>query len=195
MEDIQKLIYNTQPTFISLKYYPLDDTIKKIKMCVNLEKATKNVIIEYLHKNKIPEKKIKYVEYGIKNTFVRILDKDTDKKDLYHDNNTMYFTRRQYMLELDTCGFIILEAYNVTTDENVLPSIVEYPYNISVSLSSFIVADNIKINIIKYGDNDMIDEINFSSTIIDVSHKTIKAVINKFIENILNLDDKIHFLI
>jgi hypothetical protein len=194
MENIHKLIRDIQPTFICIKYYPLDDAIKKTKMCISLEKATENVIIEYLHKNKIPEKKIKYVEYGIKNTFVRILDKDTDKKDLYSGTNIMYFTRRQYMLELDTYGFIILEAYNVTTDENVLPSIIEYPHNISVTMSSFVVADNIKINIIKYGDNDIIDEINFSTTIINVDDKTITTTINKFIENILVLDNKMHFI-
>lgn len=161
LEQKLKLKLNRQKIdTIKFCYYPFydnnNDNVMKLKTLTGAQ--IKNIILEIDHmiSNHI---KGTYIEYGIRDTFMRVTDlnpstsnskefgiafSENEKKGTSNskETNRMCFQREMFTTRLKSCdGIFVIEMYT-KCDEDEFPVIINYPHYQQCSVDTYIINTN-----------------------------------------------------
>jgi len=125
---------------IKFCYYPFCENINNDTDChvVRLKTLTSSHIKRLL-KGIHTEPKINgsYIEYGIRDTFVRSISHNTNTA----DDTRMFFRREIHTTRLENCpGIFTIELY-IMCDEANFPILVNYPHHLNCDVDTYVLSN------------------------------------------------------
>lgn len=131
---VKKIIDEKNPDHVKLRYYPSYKTKSdhEIQVC-GLEKSSDEKMNQYLTSNRNITIG-RYIEYGLKDTFVRIATTN--------DQTTrLFFRRMNFIFTIDEMpGIFVIEIYNMCEEED-LPFVVNYDHNTTCEAITHVLGD------------------------------------------------------